>query len=1028
MLNQLPFEAADFPLASDEVAMDARRKAQGHFTVSAEAARQLKCPLAARLNDEYALWLELRDPETSDSGRIRLSRDLHTPESALWLVPLALQFGIKLDLAVVERKIELDIALNGGITRDSAIARFALAFTQDSPAHVARYISQHYDDLSKFLDTKALRFLQIEMLSRAGLHEQANKQLDALLKEGLSDIDETRLRTIVAEAHGADPIELRKARFKETDSLTDLIVLVGELETLEAWEDLCQFGRSLFERTRSVADAERLASALSNAQRTPELLDIFRDLPELRTQSKAIQMYYCWGLYHEGLLLESRVELETLSEQSDERNYRALMVNLGIALGDWPSLSSFVAAEYRSRDKRTADDLIKIAQLAHQLGSSRAKDLTFAAAAKGNDDAGVLAAAYFLASEAGWEDSEEVAAWLHKAAELSGDDGPIRMMSFQELAERKPEWDRRESETWRMLNRGDVPMFLAGQAINRSLINFMLFPALANLSERDPRRRGAIPAYSGNRQSVPLDSAVTTAGIDATALLTLSFLKILDKTLDAFDAVYIPHSTLIWLFEEKQMATFHQPSRIRDAHQIRHLLATDILEKFVPSTVADSELSVQVGDELALLIAEAQRLRDSDSRQRIVVRPSPVHRLSSLMAEEADLSEHASVMSSCLSVVGKLRLKGQITADEEKRAQAYLQLHERPWPQQPNIADGAVLYLDDVATAYFLHLDLLEKLQAAGFTVVVSRNEVSESNTFISYEAISGKVNEAIERIRSAVSSRIESGKIKVGARRRRSQPKDDSKYEHPTIGTCALAVHCNAVIYDDRFVNQHANAVDGGAQAVMLSTLDLLDAMVAHDLISFDDYFECRTLLRRAGYFFIPVRGDELARHLNASSVVEGKVIETAELKAIRENLLCIRMSNWLQLPKEALWLDSTLKAFIRVLKSLWNPGADPSSVTALSDWIVDQIDVRGWAHRMDSEAGDDIVKMGPGAHILMLLTPPIDVPVDVIDAYWEWVEERVLAPIKEQFPELYAGIIDWERRQIADMADMDLIEGESS
>ena len=190
--------------------------------------------------------------------------------------------------------------------------------------------------------------------------------------------------------------------------------------------------------------------------------------------------------------------------------------------------------------------------------------------------------------------------------------------------------------------------------------------------------------------------------MDATALLTLSFLNLLDKALDAFDAVYVPHSTLAWLFEEKQKAAFHQPSRIKDAHQVRDLLARDVLEKFVPSTVADGDLSVQVGDELAVLIAEAEMVRDDDDTQRIVVRSSPVHRLSSLMDEEADLTGHAAVLSSCLSVVEKLREKGQITAEEEKRARAYLQLHEKPWPNQPEITDGAVLYLDDLAITYFL--------------------------------------------------------------------------------------------------------------------------------------------------------------------------------------------------------------------------------------------------------------------------------------------------------------------------------------
>ncbi len=650
-----------------------------------------------------------------------------------------------------------------------------------------------------------------------------------------------------------------------------------------------------------------------------------------------------------------------------------------------------------------------------------------AAAGRGNDDAGVLAAAYFLASNAGWEGDAEVTQWLHKAAALSGDDGPIQKMTMKDVLDRKPEWDRRESETWQLLSRGEIPMFLAAHSLNKSLIDLMIFPALANLSESDPRRRGIISAYSGKRQPTPLGTG-GTVGMDATALLTLSFLNLLDKAFDAFDAVYVPHSTLGWLFEEKQKAAFHQPSRIRDAHQVRHLLATDVLEKFAPSTVADSDLSAQVGDELAMLLAEAEKVRGDDHTQRIVVRPSPVHRLASLMREEADLTGHAAVMSSCLAVVDKLRQKGQITAEEDKRARAYLQLHEKPWPHQPEITDEAILYLDDLAITYFLHLGILEKLQAAGFRPIASPREVSEANALIAYESISGKVNEVIERIRSAVSSRIETGRIKVGRRRNVDEPEEQSLSEHPTVGVIALARDCDAIIADDRFLNQHVHIEDSGHQTQLFSTLDLFDALVTAGSMTVDDRLECRTLLRRAGYFFVPVSDDELARHLNASTVMDDKVIETAELKAIRENILRVRMSEWLQLPKEAPWLDMTLRVFIRVLKRLWMPGADLSSVTVCSNWIVDQVDLRGWAHSLEPENGDNIVKTGRGAHILMLLMPPSDAPQDVKDAYWSWVEDRVLAPIKEQYPDLYAWIAEWQRRQISEMADMELTEGETT
>lgn len=1028
VVKQLPLDSANFPLASDAPSMAAREGALRRFSEAAEIERQLNCPGIASLDDEYALWLELRNPGTAETGRKRLEDKLRDPKTALQLVPLGLHFGVEFDLKAVEQEIEQNIALNGGITPEAAIARFALAFLQKSPRDVANYVEQHYDDLSKFLEERSIGTVQIEAFSRAGMPDKAEKRLSLLLEGGLSEEDEARLRTIIAEATGADPIELRKKQFKQTDALNDLVALVDELQAQQSWHELCEFGKILFQRTHSVADAERLAIAFTNAQASGPLVEFLRALPDLREQSKKLQMSYCWALYNEGYLLETRSELAKLSDEPDDRNYRALMVNLEIALGDWPSLSAYVAAEYQARDNRSAAELIQTAQLAHHLGSPRARDLTFAAATKGDDDPGVLAAAYNLAATAGWEDNETVAQWIQKAAELSGDSGPIQRMTLKDLVDRKPEWDLRESETLQMLGRGDTPMFLAGEALNKTLINFMLFPALANLSERDPRHRGAIPAYSGQRRPLELDTATWKVGIDATVLLTLSFLNLLDVALDAFDSVYLPHSTLIWLFEEKQKAAFHQPSRIRDANQVRNLLATGGLEKFVPSPVADSELAAQVGDDLAMLIVEAEKVRDEDETQRIVVRPSPVHRLGSLMGEEADLTRHAGVITSCLAVVEKLRQKGQITADEEKKARAYLQLHEKPWSQQPDISDGAVLYLDDLSIEYFLHLGLLNKLKSAGFIPVASPTKVSESEALISYGSNADKVIEAIERIRSALNSRIESGKITIGRQHNLDQPDEQSIANHPTVGALALAVECDAVIIDDRFVNQHANIDNAAGKAAILSTLDLLDGLVSAGAISPDQRMEIRTLLRRAGYFFIPVSDGELTQHLNACSVTDGELSETAELKAIRENLLRVRMSDWLQLPKEAPWLDSTIRTLIFVMRGQWKSGADLTRVKVISDWIMDQFDIRGWAHRLDADVADDIVKTGRGAHILLLLPPPLDALEDVKDAYWEWVEDRVLAPIKEQFPDLYEWIVERKKQQISEFADMDLDQGDAT
>jgi hypothetical protein len=226
-------------------------------------------------------------------------------------------------------------------------------------------------------------------------------------------------------------------------------------------------------------------------------------------------------------------------------------------------------------------------------------------------------------------------------------------------------------------------------------------------------------------------------------------------------------------------------------------------------------------------------------------------------------------------------------------------------------------------------------------------------------------------------------------------------------------------VIVDDRFINQHENIDTGGNLIPILSTLDLLDVLAGTGIISDEDRLEHRTRLRRAGFFFIPVSVEELYRCLTESTVDKGEVIETAELKAIRESVLRIRMSDWLQIQEEAPWLDSTLKAFVYALRKLWVDGADIEDVTARSNWLAEQIDVRGWAHRLVPENADDVIRIGRATHILLLVTPPTGVHQSIVGAYWNWVEERILAPIHEQFPAIYEWLVDWHRNQIAEMAD---------
>lgn len=1018
--GQLPLNLKSFPLATDSVAINLRQKAHQDFIGAVRSAEKLNCPTAAKIADAYALWLELMDPENPEEGKRRLENELCRPQPSLRLVFLGLQFGIQIEPAKVDGEIERQTALHGGMTGDAAYARFALAFMQETQEGGASYIAQYFDMLSEFLDKKLMQFCQIEMLSNAGLPERANEILNQLLEEGLPDIEESRLRRIISEAEGNDPVAVRKAQYEQTHNLQDLYPLVEILESKQLWDELCIYGNIMFEITHDRVDAERFANALINAGKTEKLVTFLSSNDSLLTQSKTLRILYCLSYYYEGKLLEARSEIVKLSDDWDNPNYRSLHVNLQIALGDWNSLSAYIATEFQRKDRRNAQELLDAAHLAFYIGSRYAKELLFLAAEKGNDDANVLAAAYFLASNAGWENYPEVTEWLHKANVLSSDDGPLQRISLEEVLDKKPKWDNRVSETWRLYSSGQIPIFVAAKLLNKSLIDLTIFPALANQLENDPRHRGCVPVFSGKRQRISLELN-KSIGLDVTAMLTLNHLNVLDTALCEFESVLIPHSTMFWLFEEKQKAAFHQPSRFKDAHQIRDLLVNNFLEHFTSSTIANSSLSDQVGDELAKLIAEAEVDR-GDNRQRIIVRSSPVYRLSSLLQEEADLTAHESVMSSCLSVVDALKERGQLTAYEENRACAYLQLHEKPWPKQPEISDGAILYLDSLSITYFLHLGIIEKLKDAGFKPIASPITVFQSNELISYEKISGQVEDAIERLRNTINSGIESGKIQLCSRWNADDWGENRILEHPTTLITALAGDCDAIISDDRFVNQYEN-VDSHCKLVPIySTLDVLEALTIAGHITHNDQLEYRTLLYQAGYIFIPVNEEELESHLSGSIVKDGNIVESVELRAIRENILYVRMSEWLQLPEEENWLHSTFKVFTRVLKSLWVSEVDIPTVIARSNWLVDQLDIRGWVHRYERARGDSITKIGRGNLIMSILAVTTNIPQEIKDAYWNWAENRILIPIKEQFPELFDWLINQYREEVSDFSSTDL------
>ena len=1014
--EQVPLFVAGLPVASDTQALRSRRIARQRFRAAASSADELGCSAAASVAEQYAFWLELLDPEHHQAAHGELESKLQDPGTHLRLVPLALQFDVDIDLEEADRAIRREIAKCGGTSPTAAAARLALATKRGAPGAVADYIAQHRKDFADYVDETALGALEADVLVEAGRVEQARTRLEQLVEGGLSQAEAARLRTRIAKAEGEDTTASAKRRFGETNSLRDLLGVVGALSAAGAFAELRQYAELLFERTHSLEHAEDLGMALTVPQENQRLAEFLAANEDLVEQSDILKLCRCWSLFWSGFLLQANSELGALSGCQDHPNYRALQVELAIGLGDWESLGTFVESEYHARSRRDAPDLVAATQLAIALGSRRGRALAEAAAVKANDDVEALATLYHLATRAGWEDDPVVAAWLHRAAALSGPDGPVQPVTLKKLVQEAPKWREGRASVLEKLDRGEIPAFVVTEFSNSSLSDLMLLPAIANSSETDPRRRRVVPAYSGKRPQVHCEPGGHT-GFDATALLTLGLLDLLNEGLDAFDTVHLPHSTLKWLFNEEQKASFHQPSRLVDARQLRDLLDRRGIASLEATAEVDRRLATQVGDDLAMLIAEAEK-PDPAGRQRVVVRPFPVHRVGSLMDEEVDLATHSAVLSGCQAIVDALRGSGLLTDQRFRAATSYLKLNEKPWPHQPVISGPANLYLDDLALAYFVHLDLLELLHDGGFTAFVTPGAASEAASLLAYESLSTEVRGILGRIRRTVSSRIADGRARIGPFRL-PERSEDTMTAHPTMDLLYLPDRCDVLISDDRYINRLPRIDTDGRSAATVSTLDLLDMLASTGAISTTDRLVHRTRLRRHGYLFVPLEKDEILSHLLKATLADGRVVETAELRAVRESVLVARMGHHLQLPDESQWLTDTIGAFVAALKDLWRGEPDVSGARLRSDWILELIDLRGWTHRLPPDGSSRTMDGVRAEQVIQLVLAPPEASATVSGRYWDWVEERVLKPIQATEPALYSWLAEQFLLTVSRVAD---------
>lgn len=1007
VLQNVPFDAARFSLQDDPASIQNRRSAIELFDRASRAAAGVDLKKAARHAADYSLWLRLVDSGSEPQARVELADSIKDADTLLNRLHLALQFGIEVDLAVAEREVNRQTALSGGKSVEAALARFSLAFTKNSAAEVVEYLDSHRDQLLQHLDWKSVYFAEIEMLSNSGQKAKAADRLREAINRGITDYEASRLRLKVSEIASDDLVAERARIFEQGHQLLDLSLLVDAYVNVGDWASAAIQSRRLVDLTQNIVHVGGLAVILYNLGELDAVVSLYGRYPKLIDEGAKFSSLLAQAQFELGDLTNAKKALEDIKSDGASSAARRLEVDIAIASGDWDSLQGFVEQEWQNRELRGPGDLLRAGQLAQLIGGPRGRELVEAAAKIAKGDPKILIACYHAATSAGWEADGGVHGWLESAIKLSEgvEDPVIGTMSIEDVVARAPGWDARQASLFEQLSHGEMPAFIVAEALNRTLLDFTLIPALRNKDEKDVRKKPLIFAYSGGRGSAHTDA--TSVAFDPSALVTVEMLGILEKCFAAFESIVVPHSTLFWLLEERAKVLYHQPSKVEAAKELRRLISVKHLLPFTGTKKPSEKLVAEVGEHLASLLTEASNDSPDDQRQRLVVRGGPIHKPASLMNEEADISTFLPHICAGLDVIEKLVEKGQLTTVEAEHARKQMKARELPLGPPVAINDGAILYIDDLTASYFEFLNLLPKLHRADVTAVISSNELLEADALISFDAKSHEVLAVVNRLRSHLKGGLESGKVKLGpAVRQEADVGLKRMREHPTVALLKLMDRTGAAVSDDRFLNQHAIMGEGKMARPILTTLDLLKLLMSQDVITEAEFFASMASLRSAGYALIPVEYAELAPLILSANSRDGALVETAELRAIRESVLRVRMSSALQVPKELPWLNQLIGSSLLVLKDLWITGFELDAVSAKSKWLLELCDLRGWAHRVASE--NTILAVQFANWLSLLIVLPANQPPAVKEAYWKWLDSEVLAVAEVEAPDAFARLID--------------------
>jgi hypothetical protein len=226
-------------------------------------------------------------------------------------------------------------------------------------------------------------------------------------------------------------------------------------------------------------------------------------------------------------------------------------------------------------------------------------------------------------------------------------------------------------------------------------------------------------------------------------------------------------------------------------------------------------------------------------------------------------------------------------------------------------------------------------------------------------------------------------------------------------------------------YLNQHAKIAFDQKNIPIFTSLDFIETLYDNQIIAEKEKFSYRAKLRESGFGLIPITIEELNYHLDKSSINNGIVRPTKELKLIKENLSLLKINRLIKLPRDANWLHASLRNLSNALKSQWSENVAVEVSCARATWLYGLIDFRGWSHCLEIRHEEGMAYIGEMIRANTLLIAPEELAGDLKVKYYAWLEDIVLLPLKNKDPTSYESLVKSIKAQIEKLASNSLLEG---